>query len=74
MVFIGQLYENSESFQQFTQNAGVGLKEIRLFNLSLLETGADIAPVTTRFLEVLGENKRLMYIKEVTEKFQKLYQ
>eukprot|EP00347_Sterkiella_histriomuscorum_P002720 403367065 len=74
MVFIGQLYENSESFQQFTQNAGVGLKEIRLFNQSLLETGADIAPVTTRFLEVLGENKRLMFIKEVTEKFQKLYQ
>jgi F0F1-type ATP synthase delta subunit len=25
-------------------------------------------------LEVLGENKRLMFIKEVTEKYQKLYQ
>ena len=74
MVFLGQLYENSESFQQFSQNAGVGIKEIRAFNDSLLSTGADISPVTIRFLEVLGENKRLMFIKEVTEKYQKLYQ
>lgn len=27
-----------------------------------------------RFIEVLAENKRLMYIKEITEKYQKLYQ
>ena len=74
MVFLGQLFENSESFQQFSQNAGVGIKEIRAFNDSLKSTGADISPVTIRFLEVLGENKRLMFIKEVTEKYQKLYQ
>ena len=74
MVFIGQLFDNSESFQQFAQNAGVGLREIKVFNQSLVETGADISPVTLRFLEVLGENKRLMFIKEVTEKYQKLYQ
>jgi hypothetical protein len=29
------LYDNSESFKMFTQNAGVGAKEIRLFNDAL---------------------------------------
>ena len=32
MKFLSELYSNSESFQQFTQNAGVGMKEVRLFN------------------------------------------
>lgn len=57
----------------FTQNAGVGLKEIRLFNQGLKETG-DFNAVTFRFIEVLAENKRLQFIKEIAEKYQKLYQ
>lgn len=73
MKFLGELYSNSESFQLFTQNAGVGLKEIRLFNQSLQETG-DFHKITIRFIEVLAENKRLMYVKEIAEKYQKLYQ
>lgn len=73
-MFLGELFENSESFQQFTQNAGVGAKEIKAFNQALLDTGADFSPITIRFIEVLAENKRFMYIKEITEKYQKLYQ
>lgn len=73
-MFLGQLYENSEAFQLFTQNAGVGLKEIKQFNQALQETGADFHPTTIKFIEVLAENKRLMYIREITEKYQKLYQ
>jgi len=73
MVFLGQLFDNSESFQLFTQNAGVGMKEIKAFNQGLKETGADFSPVTFRFIEILAENKRLMFIKEITEKYQKLY-
>ena len=72
-MFLGELYKNSEAFQLFTQNAGVGLKEIRQFNKSLSETG-DFHKVTLKFIEVLAENKRLMYIKDITEKYQKLYQ
>jgi ATP synthase F1 delta subunit len=30
--------------------------------------------VTIRFIEVLAENKRLMFIKEIAEKYAKLYQ
>jgi len=73
MKFLGELYANSESFQLFTQNAGVGVKEIKLFNQNLRETG-DFNDVTIRFIEVLAENKRLMFIKEVAEKYAKLYQ
>jgi ATP synthase F1 delta subunit len=73
MKFLGELYANSESFQLFTQNAGVGIKEIKLFNQNLRETG-DFNDVTIRFIEVLAENKRLMFIKEVAEKYAKLYQ
>jgi len=73
MKFLGELYANSESFQLFTQNAGVGLKEIRQFNASLQEAG-DFHAVTIRFIEVLAENKRLMFIKDVADKYAKLYQ
>jgi ATP synthase F1 delta subunit len=40
----------------------------------LRDTGADFSGVTIKFIEVLAENKRLMFIKEVSEKYQKLYQ
>lgn len=73
MKFLGELYSNSESFQLFTQNAGIGIREIKEFNKSLQETG-DFHAVTLRFIEVLAENKRLMFIKEVAEKYAKLYQ
>ena len=49
------------------------MKEIKLFNTGLNET-AEIHKVTIRFIEVLAENKRLMYIKEISEKYMKLYQ
>jgi len=35
ITFIKGLYDNSESFKMFTQNAGVGAREIRLFNAAL---------------------------------------
>jgi hypothetical protein len=73
MKFLGELFHHSESFQLFTQNAGIGMKEIKIFNQSLQETGS-FHPVTIRFIEVLAENKRLMFIKEVAEKYLKLYQ
>ena len=67
------MYSNSESFKLFTENGGVGLKEVKLFNQALQECG-DFDPTTIRFIEVLAENKRFMYIKEIGEKYAKLYQ
>ena len=57
----------------FTENAGVGQKEIKLLNNALRET-APFNETTMKFLEVLAENKRLIYIKEIAIKYQKLYQ
>jgi len=51
----------------------MGLKEVRLFNQSLQELG-EFSKVTIRFIEVLAENKRLMFIKDVADKYIKLYQ
>ena len=73
MMYLSELYSHSESFRQFTENAGVGHKEIRLLNKALLET-APFHETTMKFLEVLAENKRLIYIKVIATKYQKLYQ
>ena len=73
MEYIRSLYENSESFKLFTQNAGVGNKEIHQFNQALSSVG-DFHPLTIKFLEVLAENKRLTFIRDIADRYQKLYQ
>jgi len=57
----------------FTQNAGIGIKEIAKFNQALTSVG-DFHPLTMKFLEVLAENKRLTYIRDIADRYQKLYQ
>ena len=73
MAYIKSLYDNSESFRLFTQNAGVGIKEIGQFNQALSSVG-DFNPLTIKFMEILAENKRLTFIKAIAEKYAKLYQ
>ena len=73
MKFLSELYQNSESFQQFTLNAGVGHKEVKQFNEALKSLG-DFNELTIRFIEILVENKRFMYFQEVAKKYLKLYQ
>ena len=72
MTYIEGLYKNSESFKLFTQNAGVGGREIRLFNEALSSLG-DFHPLTIKFLEILAENKRLVFISGISARYQKLY-
>jgi len=73
MQYLSELYANSESFRMFTENGGVGHKEIRQLNKALLET-APFSDTTMKFLEVLAENKRLIHVKEIAGKYAKLYQ
>lgn len=73
MMYLSELYTHSESFRLFTENAGVGQKEIKLLNQALLET-APFHETTIHFLTVLAENKRLIFIKNIAHKYQKLYQ
>jgi len=72
MKYLGELYVHSEAFRQFTENAGVGEKEILLLNKALQET-ASFNPLTMHFLTVLAENKRLVFIDEIAAKYEKLY-
>lgn len=73
MMYLGELYKHSESFRLFTENQGVGLREIKLLNEALLET-APFHATTMHFLTVLAENKRLIYVAEIAQKYKKLYQ
>ena len=57
----------------FTKNAGVGAKEIAIFNETLTSIG-DFHPLTIRFLVVLAENKRLIYLSGIASRYVKLYQ
>lgn len=73
MKYLSELYLNSEQFRLFTENGGVGAKEIRQLNKALTET-APFSETTLHFLTVLAENKRLVFVKEIAEKYEKLYQ
>ena len=73
MMFLQQIYANSEMFRQFTENGGVGSKEIAQFNTALTEI-APFSPLTLRFLTVLAENKRFYSIDVIATKYGKLYQ
>jgi len=72
IVYIKGLYDASDSFKSFTQNAGVGKKEILLFNASLESVGT-FHPLTMKFLEILAKNKRLTYIGGIADRYVKLY-
>ena len=72
MTYLSELYKQSETFRMFTENGGVGSREIKLLNAALQEV-APLDPITLRFLEILAENKRLVYIEEIAGKYSKLY-
>lgn len=73
MRYLHEIYKNSEQFRLFTENGGVGGKEIEQLNSALKET-ADFTDTTMRFLTVLAENKRLGAIEAIATKYAKLYQ
>lgn len=73
MKYIGEMYDNSETFKLFTENAGVGNKEIQIFIEGLKSIGK-FDDTTFKFIEVLSENKRFMFIKDISVQYQKLYQ
>jgi len=73
MMYLAELYTHCEQFRLFTENGGVGSKEIQKLNEALGQT-AEFSDITLHFLTVLSENKRLIYLKEIAQKYQKLYQ
>lgn len=73
MMYLQELYTHSEVFRQFTENAGVGVTEITKLNAALKET-APFHDITFHFLTVLAENKRLIFIKDISNLYKRLYQ
>ena len=72
MVYLNHLYKNCEHFRLFTENSGIGHAQVKDLNRALSET-ADFDDVTLKFLVVLAESKRLIYLDEISRKFAKLY-
>lgn len=72
MVYLAHLYKHCEHFRLFTENSGIGLTQVKLLNGALAET-ASFDDVTYKFLTVLAESKRLIYLDEISKKFAKLY-
>jgi len=73
MYYLLELYKKVEQFKLFTENAGLSKEEIVEFNKGLADVG-QFQGVTFRFIELLGENKRFMYIGDIAEKYLKYYQ
>lgn len=73
MKYLQEISAHCEQFRLFTENQGVGEKEIKALTGVLRET-APFSPVTLHFLEVLAINKRLVFISQIAEKYAKLYQ
>jgi len=73
LVFLSEVYANSETFQLFTSNAGVGSVEIAKLNAALRET-ATFSDTTIKFLTILAENGRLNSINMIAKKYMRLYQ
>ena len=73
MKYLQELFTHCESFRLFTENQGVGEKEIKALNEALSQT-APFSNVTLKFLEVLATNKRLVFISQIADRYSKLYQ
>ncbi len=73
MTFLANLCEKSEPLRFLTQNTGLSKKEVSVLTDAFGEVG-EIEELTTRFIEVLAENKRLNNLAKIADKYQKLYQ
>ena len=72
MQYLRELYKNCEEFRLFTENGGVGAKEVAQLCVGLKEC-APFCDTTMKFIQVLGENSRLVFIKEIADRYSKLY-
>ena len=72
MMYLSDLLKHSEMLKMFTENQGVGNREIEQLNKALTET-ADFSPITLHFLTILAQNKRLVFLPEIAFKYKNLY-
>jgi F-type H+-transporting ATPase subunit O len=72
MRYISNLYENLESFRLFADNSGLNSVQIYSFSEEVAKAG-EFSNTTLKFLDLLGKNKRFMYINEIAKKYIRSY-
>ena len=72
MQYILDVYNNSESFRTFSSNSGLGSTQINQF-LEALNECASFSKTTISFIDLLGKNKRFMYINDIAKKLIRSY-
>jgi ATP synthase F1 delta subunit len=72
MRYLSNLYENLESFRIFSDNSGLNATQIFSFSQELAKAG-EFSNTTLKFLDLLGKNKRFMYINEIAKKYIRSY-
>ncbi len=72
-MYLKMLLKNCDELRLHTENIGVSAGEHSTFKGILQEIGG-LCDTTYRFLDVLFEQKRMMYLGAVGEKYMKLYQ
>lgn len=72
MKYLNNLYENIESFRIFADNSGLNSTQIYSFVLEMGKCG-DFCETTLKFCDLVGKNKRFMYINEIARKYIRTY-
>lgn len=72
MKYIINLYENLESFRIFADNSGLNASQIYSFSQELGRCG-EFCATTLKFCDLLGKNKRFMFINEIAKKYVRSY-
>jgi F-type H+-transporting ATPase subunit O len=72
MSYLKSIYEISENFRIFTNNSGLNPNQLTGI-IDDLKTKAYFCKTSCLFLELLGKNKRFMYINEIAKKYIKSY-
>ena len=72
MKYIIEIYENMESFRILADNSGLNSAQLLSFSEELAKCGG-FCETSLKFLDLLGKNKRFMYINEIANKYTRLY-
>lgn len=72
MKYVISLYENLSSFRIFADNSGLNASQIYSFSQELAKAG-EFCGTTLKFCDLLGKNKRFMYINEIAKKYIRSY-
>jgi ATP synthase F1 delta subunit len=72
MKYVTHLYESIESFRIFADNSGLNSTQIYSFVTEMGKCG-DFCSTTLKFCDLVGKNKRFMYINEIAKKYIRTY-